>query len=92
MAWRGSHNGEDQPVVQALVVALDVIMRNELADRAAERRLPDENYAVQTGFLDAPSERAREERIPIVIAVHPLTRCFRAYRVGGDSVPMVCSG
>ena len=32
VAWRRSHNGEDQPVVQALVVALDVIMLDELTD------------------------------------------------------------
>jgi len=32
VAWRWSHNGEDQPVVQALVVALEVIMLDELTD------------------------------------------------------------
>jgi hypothetical protein len=32
VAWRWSHNGEDQPVVQALVIALDVIVLDELTD------------------------------------------------------------
>ena len=32
VAWRRSHNEEDQPVDQALVVALDVIMLDELTD------------------------------------------------------------
>jgi hypothetical protein len=32
VAWRLSHNGEDQPGAQALVVALDVIMLDELTD------------------------------------------------------------
>jgi hypothetical protein len=30
--WCSSHNGHDQPVAQALVVALDVIMLDELTD------------------------------------------------------------
>jgi hypothetical protein len=33
-----------------------MIMLNELSDRAPERPFPDENQAVQTGFLDAPYE------------------------------------
>jgi hypothetical protein len=32
VAWRWSHNGDDQPVAQPLVVALDVIMLDELTD------------------------------------------------------------
>ena len=32
VAWRRSHNGEDQPIAQALVIALDVIMLDELTD------------------------------------------------------------
>ena len=32
VAGRWSHNGEDQPVAQPLVVALDVIMLDELTD------------------------------------------------------------
>ena len=32
MAWRWGHNGEDQPIAQALVVTLDVIMLDELTD------------------------------------------------------------
>ena len=32
VAWRWSHSGENQPVAQALVVAFDVIMLDELTD------------------------------------------------------------
>jgi hypothetical protein len=32
LAWRWSHNGEDQPIAQPLVIALDVIMLDELTD------------------------------------------------------------
>jgi hypothetical protein len=35
------------------VVALDVIVLDELTDGSPERPFPDENHAVQTGFLDA---------------------------------------
>jgi hypothetical protein len=32
VAWRWSHNGDDQPVAQFLAVPLDVIMLDELTD------------------------------------------------------------
>jgi hypothetical protein len=59
VSWCSSHNGQDQPVAWALVVALDVIVPDELTDGSPERPFPDENHAVQTGFLDASYEALR---------------------------------
>jgi hypothetical protein len=41
VARRRSDSGEDQPVAHALVVALEVIKRDELVNRAPERPFPD---------------------------------------------------
>jgi hypothetical protein len=42
----------DQPVVQALVVALEMIVRDELRDRQAEVALAERNKLVETFTLD----------------------------------------
>ena len=41
------HNGDDQPVAQALMITFEVIMLNELANRSTERSFTDENQPVQ---------------------------------------------
>jgi hypothetical protein len=42
------HERHDQPVSQALMVALVMIVLRELRQRSSEGRFPDQNYPVQT--------------------------------------------
>ena len=47
---------EDQLVVQSLVIALAMIMSDELLNRPAQRLLPKQDHALQAGFLDRPDK------------------------------------
>lgn len=46
----------DQTVAETLVVALAVIMQNELMNPFAQRALTEEDHTLQAGFLDAAYE------------------------------------
>ena len=54
-----SRHRHDQLIAQALMVALVMIMLDELADGSPERLFTDENHPVQAGFLDRPYEALR---------------------------------
>jgi len=58
-AFRLGRYGQNQLIVQALMVPLVMIMRHELAHRPPERPLTNENQAVQTRFFDASYEALR---------------------------------
>jgi hypothetical protein len=59
LAFRLGRYGQNQLIVQALMVPLVMIMRNELAHRPPERPFTNENQAVQTRFFDASYEALR---------------------------------
>ena len=44
----------DQCIVQTLVIALAMIMRDELGSRFAYRTLAEQDHPLQTRFLDRP--------------------------------------
>ena len=50
----------DQPVVEALVVALEMVVRDELRDRKAEMALTERNELVEAFALDREYEALRK--------------------------------
>ena len=56
--------GLDDFVPQPLVVALMVIMKNELQGGPVEAGLSDQNHLVQAGLFDAPHKSFREPLMP----------------------------
>ena len=48
--------GSDEPITQALMVPLSVVMHHELSDRAPQRRLADEHHAIKALVLDRAYE------------------------------------
>jgi hypothetical protein len=46
----------DEPVGQALMVALAVIMRHEVGDGCPQRLLSKQDHVLQAGFLDSRHE------------------------------------
>ena len=46
----------DQPVAETLVVSLAMIMHYEFVNSFVQRALPEQDDALQTGFLDAAHE------------------------------------
>jgi hypothetical protein len=60
VARRLGRSRRDQLIVQALMVALMMIVLDEFVDSSPERPFTDENHPVQTGFLDRPDEPLRE--------------------------------
>lgn len=52
--WRDGGAGLHEPVFEALMVALSLIMRHELGDCVLKRGLPEEDHSVQAlGFYGA---------------------------------------
>jgi hypothetical protein len=47
---------KDQPVPQPLVIALGVIVGDEVANGCPQRLLAKQNHALQTRFLNGPHE------------------------------------
>ena len=56
-------SGLDQPIANALVVSLFVIMSGELASRLAERTFAKEDHSVEAFIFDGPDE-------PLRVGVH----------------------
>src|ERR1700722_4788128 len=52
-------DGHDQPVADSLVIALAVLMQNELVNPFAQRGLTEENHTLQAGLLDPAHESLR---------------------------------
>ena len=50
----------EQPIAQALMVPLVVIVFKELADCVVQRPFPEEDHAVQAGLFDRPYEALGE--------------------------------
>ena len=48
--------GEDEPIRQPLVIALAMIMRDEIPNGDPQRFLSEQDHPLQTGFFDAPHE------------------------------------
>ena len=48
--------GKDEPIRQPLVIALAMIMRNEIPNGGPQRFLSEQDHPLQTGFFDAPHE------------------------------------
>ncbi len=46
----------DQPIIQALVIALRVKVRHVLRNRSTQRRLTNEDHLPQAFFLDRANE------------------------------------
>jgi hypothetical protein len=44
--------GSDEPIIQALMIPLGVVMRHEFTDGAPQRRLANEDHAVQALVFD----------------------------------------
>jgi hypothetical protein len=47
---------EKEPITDALMVSLAVVMSNELSNRDPQRILSEQNHALQTALLDAADE------------------------------------
>ena len=52
--------GEEQQVPHPLMIALMVVVRHELANRAAQRAFADEDQPIETRFFDGPHKSLRE--------------------------------
>jgi hypothetical protein len=52
-------SGLEQPVLDTLVIALHVIVSNELANSTAQRGLPDEDHPIQAFLFDGAHEALR---------------------------------
>lgn len=50
--WDGGLFASDQPITQALMISLCVVMRHEFTDGAPQRRLATEDHAVQALVFD----------------------------------------
>jgi hypothetical protein len=48
--------GNDEPIRQPLVIALAMIMRDEIPNGGPQRFLSEQDHPLQTGFFDAPHE------------------------------------
>jgi hypothetical protein len=66
-AWRSRWCGRNQPVLDALVIPLAVVMGLERGQRPSQAGLTHEHEAVQTFLFDRPHEplgvRALEDRL-----------------------------
>ena len=49
----------DEPVPQSLMIALGVIMSDEVLNGCAQRLLAEEDHAIQAGLLDAAHKSLR---------------------------------
>ena len=61
----------DQPIAQALVVPLVVIVLQKLVDRVPQRSPPEENHAIQAGFLDR-GHKPLGVRVGLRRQMHPM--------------------
>jgi hypothetical protein len=62
----------DYPVGQALVVALSMVMQNELSNPCAQRALTEQDHPLQAGFLDAAYE-SLGRRVGVRSQLHPMS-------------------
>lgn len=63
-SWRDDRSGSNEPVFEALMVSLRVVVRHESGDRALKRVLSEEDHSIQSlGFYGA--HKALGERIQI---------------------------
>jgi hypothetical protein len=54
--WNRGPFASDQPITQALMIPLGVVVRHELSDGAPQRRLADEDHAIETLVFDRAYE------------------------------------
>lgn len=63
LRWRRDSGGPQELVLEALVIALSVVVRHELGDRVLKRGLPEEDHSVQAVLsrnrIDAAQAAAR---------------------------------